>query len=125
VDVLATDSLPVAAPPIPAGVALAGDGGPFGLWSLSSIARNRLANRGRLAPLVDSGSMQADDDAVRLTPAPVRPSAGGVSSILRNRLQAEGYQQYNYPDLHADPAKIYHDRQGSMKSTIAFSSRGS
>ncbi len=56
--------------------------------------------------------MLADAAAGRLTPAPVRRSAGGMSSILRNRLQADGDVQYNYPDIHADPAKFYHDRFG-------------
>ena len=39
-----------------------------------------------------------------------------MSSILRNRLQGEGgaaeEPQFNYPDLHADPATIYRDRFG-------------
>ena len=99
-------------PPIPAGVAPAGDGGSFGLWSLSSISRDRLANRARVTPLADSGGMLADAADGRLTRASVRSAAGGMSSILRNRLQAEGDVQYNYPDIHADPAKIYHDRFG-------------
>ena len=112
VDDMATSSLPVAEPPIPAAVAPAGDGGSFGLWGLSSIARNRLANQVRATPLSDSGGMLADAADGRLTRAPVRSPAGGMSSILRNRLQAEGDVQYDYPDIHADPAKIYHDRFG-------------
>ena len=39
-----------------------------------------------------------------------------MSSILRNRLQAESgagqEAEFYYPDIHADPAKIYHDRFG-------------
>ena len=65
-----------------------------------------------MTPLSDSGGMLADAAAGRLTRGTVRPPAGGMSSILRNRLQAEGDVQYNYPDIHADPAKIYHDRFG-------------
>jgi hypothetical protein len=59
---------------------------------VSSFAGNRRANRaGSAAP---SG-------------------AGDMSSILRNRVQREGGEpDYTYPDIHADPAKIYHDRFG-------------
>jgi len=62
------------------------------LRGLSSISRNRRANRMPLAPISDSGDM---------------------SSILRNRILGEGGEpEYNYPDINADPAKIYHDRFG-------------
>ena len=89
VDDIATGSLPVAAPPIPAAVAPAGDGGSFGLWSLSSIGAIAWPIE-RVAPLADSGGMLADAADGRLTRGTVRPPAGGMSSILRNRLQAEG-----------------------------------
>jgi hypothetical protein len=41
----------------------------------------------------------------------------GMSSIARNRLQrelapGEEQRQFNYPDICADPAKLYHDRFG-------------
>jgi Putative MetA-pathway of phenol degradation len=62
------------------------------LRGLSSISRNRRANRMPSAALLGSGDM---------------------SSILRERIQGEGGEpEYNYPDIHADPAKIYHDRFG-------------
>ncbi len=80
---------------------------------LSSIARNRLANRaiGQPAAAVSGG------------PGGARPFSGssgsnmsGVSSILRNRLDrgaTEGGQaQYEYPEIHAEPAQIYRDRFG-------------
>jgi hypothetical protein len=44
-------------------------------------------------------------------------SMSGLSSIARNRLQRElapGEEppRFNYPDIHSDPAKLYHDRFG-------------
>ena len=47
---------------------------------------------------------------------PGNEGIGGVSSILRNRLEREvgpgGEPQFNYPAIHEDPAQIYHDRFG-------------
>ena len=45
-----------------------------------------------------------------------RPTPGGGSSILRNRLRETvgggEAPEFNYPDIDANPAKIYHDRFG-------------
>ena len=74
-------------------------------WGISSITRNRLANRvtgGSASGLFAPGSPGA-----RIT---------GFSSILRNRLTREfaaGEEvEYAYPNIHADPAQIYRDRYG-------------
>jgi hypothetical protein len=81
------------------------------LRGLSSISRNRRINRMRAAALPDSSSMLDAAAAGRL-PSGATSRTSGMSSILRNRIEAEGEPAYNYPDIHADPAKIYHDRFG-------------
>jgi hypothetical protein len=47
---------------------------------------------------------------------PTGSQISGLSSIARNRLEREiaggAEPQFNYPDIHADPAKIYRDRFG-------------
>jgi len=91
----ATEAPPAEAttsPPAADGAGSASAPSPAGL---SSISRNRRANR--MAAGLDTGS-------------------GGMSAVLRNRIQGEvgagGEPEYNYPDIHSDPAKTYHDRFG-------------
>ncbi len=46
-----------------------------------------------------------------------------MSSILRNRLErtaGDGEPVYTYPDIHADPAQIYHDRFGLSEEHDRF-----
>ncbi len=68
------------------------------------------------APLSSSGSILADADAGRLTTGSANPRLGDLSAILRNRIDgtvgAGEEPQFNYPDIHSDPAKTYHDRFG-------------
>jgi hypothetical protein len=81
------------------------------LGGLSSIARNRLANRlpqpARAAPAALAGTLP------RGTSGTV---PGDVSSIERNRLlgsvEEAGEPRFNYPDVHSDPARRYHDLYG-------------
>ena len=51
-----------------------------------------------------------------LTNRAATPGPGAGSSILRNRLRGTveeaGEPGFNYPDIHSDPAKRYHDRFG-------------
>ncbi len=72
----ATGPPPLAAMPVAPAAPPAGSGGAFGYQSLSSIARNRLANRVPVAPLADSGGMLSDAAAGRLTRGSVRPADG-------------------------------------------------
>ena len=87
-------------------------------WGLSSIARNRLANRCRPGQPVAGRAW-----CVGLLGAAGGSGPGGredewcgVSSILRNRLDRAGgageEPGYTYPDIHAEPARIYRDRYG-------------
>jgi hypothetical protein len=82
---------------------------------LSSIARNRRANRGIAAPSPSDGA-PAGAAAGPLTSSPVDRQLGGLSPIFRNRLLgsvgAGEEPQFNYPDIHDDPARRYHDRYG-------------
>ncbi len=79
-------------------VSAAGAGDP---GALSSIARNRYENRGVPRP-----------------PGATANGRGGsnLSPRLRDRYADSvgpgDSPQFNYPDIHADPAKIYHDRFG-------------
>jgi Putative MetA-pathway of phenol degradation len=89
--------------------------GPDGLspWGLSSIARNRLANR---APgQARAGALGASADGAGGS-GYSEGRTSGMSSILRNRLdRAVGAGQapeYSYPDIRAQPAQIYRDRYG-------------
>jgi hypothetical protein len=67
------------------------------------------------APLSSAGGMLSAAASGRPASA-TSPTMSGLSSIARNRFQGEvapGEEpQFNYPDIHADPAKIYHDRFG-------------
>ena len=86
-----------------------------GLGSLSSITRNRLANRVPAASPPVSGGAPAGASGP-LTPGTAGPSSGGLSPILRNRLRetvGTGEEpEFHYPDINSDPAKTYHDRFG-------------
>jgi Putative MetA-pathway of phenol degradation len=90
----------VAAVPSPA-VRTADNGASSAARGLSSIARNRRANRGVPNPMPSAGG---------------DPGSSDLNPRLRDRLKdsvAPGAEpEFNYPDIHADPAKIYHDRFG-------------
>ncbi len=81
------------------------------LQGLSSIARNRLSNRLIVAP--PSESRDATSDA---TGRPINSVFENMNPILRNRLGstigADNEPQFNFPDIHDDPAKRYHDLYG-------------
>jgi hypothetical protein len=81
---------------------------------LSSIARNRLANRVPVPPEA-SGTAPAAIAPRTAAGSRAEPPAG-LSSIQRNRLRdtvgANETPEFTYPDIHADPAKLYHDRFG-------------
>ena len=51
-----------------------------------------------------------------LSPPGAGATPGSGSSILQNRLrgttEVAGAPEFNYPDIKADPAKLYHDRFG-------------
>jgi hypothetical protein len=83
------------------------------LRGLSSISRNRAANRYAVSPAQPGGSPAA---AGPLTSGGTGSQPATGSSILRNRLrgtvEAAGKPEFNYPDIHANPAKLYHDRFG-------------
>ena len=89
---LAGDSPPVAAPALPQPNA--------GVADFPSSSGRVLANAAAGQPLGNSANTQLS----------------GMNSIAHNRLQgmvAPGEEpQFNYPDIHADPAKIYHERFG-------------
>ena len=63
-----------------------------------------------------SGSTLAGAAAGRPPANQAGQQLSGLNPIARNRLQREvapGEEpQFNYPDIHADPAKLYHDRFG-------------
>ena len=67
-------------------------------------------------PLPGSGRALSAAAAGRSSPGSENSRYSGLNSIARNRLQREfaGAPEapLNYPDLHEDPAKIYHDRFG-------------
>jgi hypothetical protein len=97
----AASSAPDAVPDSTPAVRTAANSDSSAVRGLSSIARNRRANRGVPNPTPsDSG------DA----------GLSGLNPRLRARLEgsvAPGEEpEFNYPDIHADPAKIYHDRFG-------------
>jgi hypothetical protein len=108
---------PLLSPPNPpANPPTAEAGGP---WQ-SSIARNRAANRvispadvASTAGLAANGGRPAGASGT---------SSGGRSSIARNRLEREGEAApaYEYPDIHADPAELYHERFGVEKEHDRF-----
>ena len=56
------------------------------------------------------------------TPGAAGTSAGGRSSIARNRLEriGEAAPAYDYPDVHADPAELYHQRFGLEREHDPF-----
>ena len=83
----------------------------------SGFALDPVANPAGASPRPASpGSTLASAAAGRPPENPAGPPISGLSSIARNRLQREiapGEEpRFNYPDVHADPAKIYHDRFG-------------
>ncbi len=107
-------ALPSAPPAVPITANLAGpdtipDGGAF--QGLSSIARNRRANR--VFPNLAGGST---GDAGTSTSGAGNSALRNASPIFRDRfrdLVGEGVKpEFAYPDIHADPAKLYHDRFG-------------
>ena len=67
-------------------------------------------------PLSGSGRALSAAAAGRSFPGSINSQFSGLNSIARNRLQREfaGAPEapLNYPDIHDDPAKIYHDRFG-------------
>ncbi len=111
-----TDQPPAGAMTLPSGSGAAVVPDSAGLSGLSSIARNRRANRVFFPARSDSGGAPAGAAGGPLTVGRASPGTGGMSSILRNRLLGEvgaGEQpEFNYPDIHADPANIYSNRFG-------------
>jgi hypothetical protein len=105
------DSLPAGKPAAfarlqsPAGERVGADA--FGV----QLPQPLLPDAGLPSTASDSDSMLDAAAAGRL---PTRASGqpGGMSSILRNRIEAEGERDYTYPDIHDDTAKRYHDRLG-------------
>jgi hypothetical protein len=107
----ATPSTPIisASPPSNSSAA---PGNASALQGLSSISRNRQTNRMRAAAPSGAGSMLDAAAAGRL-PTDGYSQPGGMSSILRNRIEGvEGEPRYTYPDIHDEPGKRYHDRFG-------------
>jgi hypothetical protein len=111
----APDPPPVAATVVPSDPGALVNPNASAFRGLSSIARNRRANRGFFDTPADSSGAQADA-AGPLTSGRATSGSGGMSSILRNRLagEADGGEaaEFKYPDIHADPARIYNDRFG-------------
>jgi hypothetical protein len=68
------------------------------------------------APLSGAGDTLAGAASGRPTDNPANSQLNSLSSIYRNRVQREfgpnEQVQFNYPPIHADPARIYHDRFG-------------
>jgi hypothetical protein len=112
-DPLAPMPSPAPAVVAPSWVDAAGDASPF--QGLSSIARNRLADRLPAASPLYPGGAPATA-AGPLAPGTPGPPSGSMSAILRNRLRdsvGPGEEpEFEYPDIHADPAKTYHDPFG-------------
>ena len=83
-----------------------------------------MVDPGGATPAASPGSALASAAAGRPLANPAGPQISGLSSIARNRLSrqiAPGEEpQYNYPDVHADPAKIYHDRFGIEEKHDTF-----
>jgi hypothetical protein len=79
-------------------------------------ARGLAANAPTPDPLSGSGRTLSAAAAGRPFPGSTNSQLSGLNSIARNRLQREfaGAPEapLNYPDIHDDPAKIYHDRFG-------------
>ena len=81
----------------------------------SSIARNRLANRRGIAPVSNPDGSLDGSPSRATSSGPANPRTGGMSSILRNRVQGEAGgegPQFDFPDIRADPPNIYRDRFG-------------
>jgi Putative MetA-pathway of phenol degradation len=80
------------------------------------FALDPVANPVGATPAASPGGALASAAAGRPLANPANPQINGLSSIARNRVQRElapGTEpEFNYPDIHADPAKIYHDRFG-------------
>ena len=78
---------------------------------LSSIARNRQANRVEIAPFASRSGMTSRSSGGRFG-----SNQEGLSPILRNRLAESGgagdEPQFDYPDIGSDPVKRYHDLYG-------------
>jgi len=87
--------------------------------NLSSIARNHQANR--VFPNPPSGLGGATTGN---TGSPFDSFLGNMSPTLRNRLEGStgsGEEpQFDYPDIHGDPAKRYHDRYGAKEDHDPF-----
>ena len=85
------------------------------LRGLSSIARNRLRNRQAAGGVSSSGGGVSGGAAATGATGSANPRPSGMSSILRNRVRGEAGAegpQFDFPDIRADPADIYHDRFG-------------
>jgi hypothetical protein len=99
---------PGSAPPTPAQAAAGSAGTTPELSGLSSIARNRLANR------LPRPALTAPTATLPRGTSGNFP--GNVSSIERNRLlgsvEEAGQPRFEYPEIHSDPARLYHDRFG-------------
>jgi hypothetical protein len=85
------------------------------LRGLSSIARNRMINRMTALPVATAGATTNATAGVS-TSGPADRQLGGLSAILRNRIEgsvgAGEEAQFTYPDIHSDPAKNYRNRYG-------------
>ncbi len=103
--------------PVPVGVPAADE-----FRGLSSIARNRLANR--VPAAAPAASNAAPSSSPTAGPGTREPSSGTGSPILRNRLRAflgdEEIPQFTYPDIHTEPARLYHERFGLEEEHDAF-----
>jgi hypothetical protein len=81
---------------------------------LSCIARNRPPDRVAVSPSGSAGVPAAATG--RLTPGTAGSASDDESPILRNRLLgtvgAGEEPDFNYPEVHSDPAQRYHDRFG-------------
>lgn len=99
---------PAPAPPVVVLSPSQASPGARGFSQLSSIARNRLANRVPVAP-----ESSAAGTTGGLGPRDAGGRPGALSSILRNRIRASGEEpQFDYPEIHTDPAARYHDLFG-------------
>jgi hypothetical protein len=118
--VAAPASQPLPQPNLPALALPAGDlvSAPAG-FALDPVA----SPEGAAVP-ASPGSALAGAAAGRPVGSPANTQLSGLNPIARNRLEREvapGEEpQFNYPDIHADPAKLYHDRFGIDEKHDAF-----
>ena len=98
------------------GMGVTADGDSPSIRGLSSIARNRIANRKFVQPAPSTSGMLSDAAAGRFTSRSTDRGLGNLSPRLRDRIEnsvTNGEDpQFKYPDIHVDPAKLYHDRFG-------------